>query len=162
MKYSVISFIVSFILVVCASDPIKAEHYKVVCYFTDWSNYRKGNGKFLPEDIDPDLCTHIVYAFTALDPDSLTIKVRDPRADIDNQFYKRITDFRQKGVKVTVSIGGWSESDGTKYGRLLSDENARSKFITNAIEFIEEHNFQGLDLDLEVSYFVFRLNLHLK
>ena len=25
--------------------------------------YRQGIGKFLPEDIDPTLCTHVIFAF---------------------------------------------------------------------------------------------------
>merc|ERR1712223_1116732 len=37
--------------------------YKVVCYFTNWAWYRPGVGKYIPEDIDPSLCTHVVYGF---------------------------------------------------------------------------------------------------
>merc|ERR1719412_621090 len=35
-----------------------SDGYKVVCYYTNWSQYRPKKGKFLPEDIDPFLCTH--------------------------------------------------------------------------------------------------------
>ncbi|XP_055296592.1 probable chitinase 10, partial [Sitodiplosis mosellana] len=121
--------------------------YKTVCYFTNWSFYREGNGKFVPEDIDSNLCTHVVYSFAVLDSDSLTIKVQEPQ--IDNQLYERITELRNKGVKVSVALGGGADSEGEKYGRLLSDANARNNFITNVIDFIQQHNFQGLDLDLE-------------
>lgn len=104
MKYSVIFVVITSLLMIFATSQsfVKAEKYKVVCYYTNWSSYRPESGKFLPENIDSDLCTHIVYAFTILDQNSLTIKVRDPRADITNQFFKRVTDFRQKGIKVTV------------------------------------------------------------
>ena len=34
---------------------------KLVCYYTNWSQYRPKEGKFVPEDIDPFLCTHIIY-----------------------------------------------------------------------------------------------------
>ena len=40
---------------------------KVVCYYTNWSQYRPPGGKFVPEDIDVALCTHIVYAFAKLE-----------------------------------------------------------------------------------------------
>ena len=60
------------------------EKFKVVCYFTNWAWYRQEGGRYLPEDIDPDLCTHIVYGFAVLDGTSLTIKSHDPWADTDN------------------------------------------------------------------------------
>lgn len=61
--------------------------YKVVCYFTNWAWYRQGVGKYLPSDIDPDLCTHIVYGFAVLDGTQLTIKPHDTWADFDNSKY---------------------------------------------------------------------------
>ena len=66
------------------------DEYKVVCYFTNWAWYRQGEGKFLPEDIDADLCTHIIYGFAVLDGTSLTIKSHDPWADIDNSKFFRL------------------------------------------------------------------------
>lgn len=89
--------------------------FKVVCYFTNWAWYRPGEGKYLPENIDENLCTHIVYGFAVLDGTTLTIKSHDSWADIDNNFYDRITAFRKKGIKVLIAIGGWNDSLGDKY-----------------------------------------------
>ena len=60
------------------------EGYKVVCYFTNWAWYRPEAGKYQPRDIDSDLCTHIVYGFAVLDPETLTVKAHDTWADFDN------------------------------------------------------------------------------
>lgn len=62
-------------------------YYKIVCYFTNWAWYRKGLGRYLPEDIDPDLCTHIVYGFAVLDFGNLILKAHDSWADYDNRKY---------------------------------------------------------------------------
>jgi chitinase len=123
--------------------------FKVVCYFTNWAWYRQGVGKFVPEDIDPDLCSHIVYGFATLNRDKLTIQPHDSWADIDNRFYERVVEFKRKGIKVTVAIGGWNDSAGDKYSRLVRDAAARARFIKHVIEFIEKYGFQGLDLDWE-------------
>ena len=52
--------------------------------FENWAWYRPGDGKMLPEDIDPNLCTHVMYSFATLDPNTLLLKIHDSWADIDN------------------------------------------------------------------------------
>lgn len=71
--------------------------------------------RYLPENIDENLCTHIVYGFAVLDGTTLTIKTHDSWADIDNNFYDRVTAYKKKGIKVLIAIGGWNDSAGDKY-----------------------------------------------
>lgn len=44
-----------------------------MCYYTNWSQYRPIGGNFLPENIDANLCTHIVFAFAKIQNDRLDI-----------------------------------------------------------------------------------------
>lgn len=118
---------------------------------TNWAAHRSEQGKFLPENIEPKLCTHIIYAYAVLDPQTLIIKSPNPAIDIDDGFYKRVTDLRQSGVKVLIALGGLTDSVGNKYDRLLTDANASRRFIASVMAFIHEHNFDGLDI--EVSQF---------
>lgn len=39
---------------------------QMVCYFTNWSQYRPGLGKYMPQDVDPFLCTTLIYAFSII------------------------------------------------------------------------------------------------
>ena len=55
---------------------------RVVCYYTNWSVYRSGLAKFTPENINPYLCTHLVYAFGGL-TDDFEIKPFDSYQDIE-------------------------------------------------------------------------------
>ncbi|KAL1138266.1 hypothetical protein AAG570_009955, partial [Ranatra chinensis] len=111
--------------------------------------YRQGKGKFLPEDIDTSLCTHIVYAFAVLDSERLEIKSHDSWADIDNNFYSKVAALAAKGIKVLLGLGGWNDSLGDKYSRLVNNPNSRRNFVRQAVEFVKKYDFQGLDLDWE-------------
>lgn len=47
--------------------------YVIGCYYTNWSQHRKEEVKFLPINIDPTLCTHAYFAFANIDLDSLAL-----------------------------------------------------------------------------------------
>lgn len=57
--------------------------------------------------------------------------------------------YKKKGVKVSLAIGGWNDSQGDKYSRLVNNPAARARFTTHVIEFLQKYNFDGLDLDWE-------------
>ena len=60
----------------------KAEDLKIVCYYGAWSVYRPAPFNFSVSDIDPFSCTHLIYSFAGLDPDTLTIMSLDTEEDI--------------------------------------------------------------------------------
>ena len=51
--------------------------------FTNWAYYRKEGGKYTPDDIDIDLCTHIVYGFAVLDKNTFQMIAHDSYVDED-------------------------------------------------------------------------------
>ena len=48
-----------------------------------------------------------------------------------------------------MALGGWNDSEGNKYSRMVSTQASRKKFIDSALQFIEKYGFEGLDLDWE-------------
>ena len=56
-------------------------------------------GRFSPEDIDPTLCTHVVYAFATLKDHLLT-----EGSDKDAEMYKRLIALRDKNPDIKVFI----------------------------------------------------------
>ena len=55
-------------LFACASLASASEHVRV-CYYTNWSQYRPAPMKYFPEDVDPLLCTNVIYAFAKIGHD---------------------------------------------------------------------------------------------
>ena len=67
------------------------------------------------------------------------------------QGYEKFVAMKQNNpaLKTLLAIGGWNESQGSKYSTMLASPALRSGFVTAAVQFLEEHGFDGLDLDYE-------------
>jgi hypothetical protein len=76
-----------------------------------------------------------VYGFAVLDYSNLVMKPHDSWADLDNDFYGKVTEFKKYGIKVTVAIGGWNDSEGDKYSRLVNSPAARYESMNNNKKF---------------------------
>ena len=123
---------------------------KVVCYFSNWAGLRSGDGRYLPEHLDPSLCSHIVYAFAKLDDELLIPAPSGPKSDIDAGYYRRLVETASRGnpsSRVLLSLGGWADSAGDKYSRLVRSPQARRKFAVATVAFLQKHGFQGLVLE---------------
>lgn len=60
----------------------------VVCYVSAWSVYRPGRGSWSLDNLDPTLCTHLVYAFAGLDNNTNTIRSLDEYHDLEDNYGK--------------------------------------------------------------------------
>ncbi|ODM92377.1 putative chitinase 2 [Orchesella cincta] len=136
-----------------------AENPVLVCYWGTWSHYRGGNGQFRVENIDPFLCTHLVYTFFLLDETTSTVKYADPWLDLppppaypdgglDN--IRNTINLRNTNpdLKITMAIGGWTEGS-TKYSDMAKDPRKRRAFILSIISMIRLWDFDGIDMDWE-------------
>lgn len=118
---------------------------QVFCYLTSWSAKRPGAGKFLPKDIDPKLCTHVVYAFATLKDHKLT-----EMNDEDPDMYDQLIALREKNpeLQILLAIGGWAFGS-TPFKELTSNVFRMNQFVYEAIEFLRDYQFNGLDVDWE-------------
>lgn len=90
----------------------------MVCYYGTWATYRHGNGQFNVNDIDPTLCTHLIYSFFAITSDA-TVRILDPYLDSSENYgrgnIKKFTELKTKypKLKTMAAIGGWNEGSAT-------------------------------------------------
>lgn len=59
--------------------------------------------------------------------------------------YSRATSITD--VPVLLALGGWTDSSGDKYSRLVSDGSARRRFTLGVVAFLRKHGFKGLHID---------------
>lgn len=68
---------------------------RLVCYFTNWSQYRPGGGRFMPSNIDPNLCTHLIYAFSGINEANELVTIEWN----DEQLYTSFNGLKQRSVQ---------------------------------------------------------------
>lgn len=100
-------------------------------------------GEYRVEQLDPFECTHLIYGFAVLDNTTYEMKVYDQWMDIDNGFYQKFTDLKQRNpkLKTLIALGGWNDSAfSKKYSELVSDLARMQNFVTKAVQFVRQVN----------------------
>lgn len=149
-------FIFSLQLITFAS-----EGFKIIGYYPNWGMYR--NPSFKPKDINPNLVTHINYAFAKVDTLG-NIILFDPWSDTDYRTdwtkekpyhgnFRELYELKQKypHLKTLISLGGWTLSD--TFSELADSSAARSNLAKNIVSFCKKYDFDGVDIDWEYPCF---------
>ncbi|XP_076166263.1 chitinase-3-like protein 1 [Ptiloglossa arizonensis] len=130
----------------------QASHDKrIVCYYGNWAGNRPGLGGIHIGDINPRLCTHLVYAYVGLDHDG-GIKILNPINDLADHGgragYEKFNYLRRwtPGLKTMISLGGRKE-ESSKYSIIAADSHRRARFVQSVLRFLRRYKFDGLDVD---------------
>ncbi|XP_076075265.1 putative chitinase 10 isoform X1 [Mytilus galloprovincialis] len=128
-----------------------ANSYKRVCYHTNWAQYRTAPYKFFPADIDPSLCTHIIYSFGKVVGNTIQpYEWNDKSTDWSVGKYEETANLKMKNpdLKILLAIGGWTHGS-APFTALVDNTQDMETFAANAIKYLRNINFDGLDLDWE-------------
>ncbi|ASZ07063.1 hypothetical protein CK496_03690 [Enterococcus thailandicus] len=147
---------------------------KVIGYFANWQgyktdyepnnadyNYSQGvlDGKgYDPVDVPFDKITHVNYGFMIIDPKTGKLTSNDAWADFDDtvsgggkNYIGQITDMADENdVAAMVSIGGWNNSvNDMAFDIVTKTPEKMDAFTDEAVKFMLDHNFDGIDIDWE-------------
>jgi len=134
-------------------NSISTKEYIRGCYYTNWSQYRRGVWKFSPENIEPGLCTHIFYAFAEMGDDFKIKSVERNDEDVNGVrgLYSRVNSIKNKqsDLKTLLSFGGYlfSQSNGPLMRQMLDNVDNRRIFVKSALDFVRLHKFDGFDFN---------------
>ncbi|KAM4872835.1 oviduct-specific glycoprotein [Thomomys bottae] len=117
--------------------------YKLVCYFANWAHSRPGPASILPQDLDPFLCTHLIFAFASMNNNRIVASNLQDEMFIYSEFNQ--LKEKNKELKTLLSVGGWNFGT-SRFTVMLSTPTNRGKFTASVISLLRTHGFDGLDL----------------
>ena len=107
---------------------VTSEKNVIACF---WESYLYPN--FTSEDIEANLCNHIVYGTAKLNATTWELTHDNVTIDIDLEGFKNISDMKKLDPNLKVEIGAWSlqnrawETPG-EYFEMISSETSRKNF----------------------------------
>lgn len=148
------------LLLLCTQIVLGQEFNKnIIGYYTSWSVYVRD---YHVPDIPADKINYINYAFANISNAAGTIILGDPYADIEKWYpgdsqdpdslrgsFHRLQILKAENphVKTFISIGGWTWS--TYFSNIALTEDSREIFAASCVDFIQEYEFDGADIDWE-------------
>jgi GH18 family chitinase len=129
------------------SAAVNTSPLKIVCYYTNWAQYRPKPASYTPDSINAALCTHIIFAFAKINEhyELAAYEWNDESTDWAKGMYQRVVDLKQDNpdLKVMLAVGGWNHGS-SLFSFMASDSRKRKNFVNTTIEFLKRNNFDGL------------------
>lgn len=131
MKKSTICFILLFLSVQCSFA-----QFRVVGYMPSWAGS--------VNSIQYSKLTHINYAFLLPTSTGGLQAIENP-----SKLQSLVTLAHNNGKKVLIAVGGWNNGDDGAFESLAGNTGWRNAFVNNLINFVNQYNLDGIDIDWE-------------
>ncbi len=146
MKTGIARFVLAGMMIGAVQLAAAAEaDYKVVGYSISWGAYTRN---YMPSDVDPTKLTHLNFAFANIEGGKVVIGDGNVDSSGKNNF-RQLRQLKKKNpnLKTLISVGGWTWSK--HFSDVALTPQSRKVFADSAVEFIRQHQFDGVDIDWE-------------
>lgn len=86
---------------------------KLVCYHTNWAVYRPEPVNLTPKDLDPFMCTHLIYSFAkVVNENGYGLAPYEDHDVVGPTYYTEFTDLKKVNpeLKTILAVGGWTHA----------------------------------------------------
>ncbi|MGM0666992.1 MAG: glycoside hydrolase family 18 protein [Bacteroidota bacterium] len=148
--FVLIGTIIFALLYSCGSADEQEGKMEVENYFSVDSSgvavmaYYMARNNYAPSEIPVGKLTHVIFSFTEVIDFEMAFRSVESEERLRELVLQKQ---RNPGLKVMVACGGWGGSGGFS-DMAISEEN-RAIFVQSAIDFINEYELDGLDIDWE-------------
>ncbi|XP_034550763.1 chitinase-3-like protein 1 [Notolabrus celidotus] len=116
-----------------------ASSNRLLCYYNSMAEERPAYGKFNVSNIDPNKCTHLIYAFADINGNEI---VGDAQQYMDFNALKESNPL----LKTLLAVGGLTFSN-QKFSAMVQTQKNRADFIKSVVNLLKTTGFDGLNLD---------------
>ncbi|XP_062872113.1 histidine-rich carboxyl terminus protein 1 [Trichomycterus rosablanca] len=125
------SSVFAFLSLVVTANSAAQNNHTVACY-VDWSMHH------FP--VDPSMCTHVIYSNAYMDYDS-SFKIMSQDADTGSALLENLKN-RNPALKILLGV----VVNQSRLGLLSEHQTTLDSFISSAVQYVKERNFEGLHL----------------
>ncbi|MEH1165032.1 glycosyl hydrolase family 18 protein [Micromonospora sp. CPCC 205539] len=118
-----------------AQAVVLPNNFKSVGYMPSWA----GN----INTIQYNKLTHINYAFILPNSDGSLQGVDGGRLS------SLVSQGHANNVKVSIAVGGWNDGNDSAFEALAANAGSRTNFVNNLVNFVNQYNLDGVDMDWE-------------
>ncbi|EZF35684.1 hypothetical protein H109_04882 [Trichophyton interdigitale MR816] len=126
---------------------------KVIGYYEAWNARSKCHGT-VSLDLPISALTHLNYAFAFIDASTFELTTMDAATPVS--LFDDIASLKdiKPSLQIYISVGGWTFSDNNTatqpvFGNIARSLENREKFANNALAFLNQYGFDGIDIDWE-------------
>ncbi|WP_375417134.1 glycosyl hydrolase family 18 protein [uncultured Hymenobacter sp.] len=123
------------LLLLLTAAPAFAQ-FKVVGYLPSWNGEVSG--------VQFSKLTHVNYAFLLPNGDGSLKPIENPA-----KLQSLVSTAHANNVKVIISVGGWLDGNPGVFVSIANNAGYTSAFATNLINFVNQYNLDGVDIDWE-------------